>query len=451
MHKGGPALAAGWLFVLDFDNLSIATGCKSWAPTRRITVQPLAQAAGRMWSQTIPKSESTRGKACFLRPLAVIVTVGTLAAGAAWWYQTTRPAYRLRRGQEALHRGRPDIADRLAEQLEADGHYDHARLLRGEALLHDHQFARAIQEFNRIQDRGDLYVEASAIYGVALLSVKRSFEAEQLLRYVVSERPDYLEAQRGLAAIYFDQGALTLAVRHAKECARLEPHKGYPFWFMGVIFEDLGQYAAARDAFQQALERGLSDKQRTDVREGLAEVLVQLKDYAKALAILEECPPAVNDKPKILACRAECLWGLERATEGKALLDRALQKHPQSPDLLRLRARLYLNDSEPHNAAALLERALQVDRHDHQSRYELVQAYQMLGRRTEAAEQQRLLKQTQDYLAELTSLNHEIAERPWDAAVRTRLAEVCDKLDKPDLAAMWRQAAAAGLSARLGE
>jgi thioredoxin-like negative regulator of GroEL len=215
---------------------------------------------------------------------------------------------------------------------------------------------------------------------------------------------------------------------------------------MGVIFKDLGKYASAREAFQQALERELSTEQRNDVKEGLAEVVVQLKEYAKGLAILEECPPTVTDKPKMLACRAECLWGLDRGGDGKALLDRALQDHPQSPDLLRLRARLYLNENEPGSAAPLLERALRIDRHDHLSRYELVQAYQMLGRRTEAAEQQRLLKQTQDYLAELTSLNQEIAERPWDAAVRTRLAEVCDKLDKPDLAAMWRQAAAAGLS-----
>lgn len=401
-----------------------------------------------MSSQAIPKTESTRGRARFLRALVVIVTLGTLAAGAVRWYQTTRPAYRLRQGQEALHQGRPDIADRLAERLEADGDYDQARLLRGEALLQEHQFARAVQEFNRIQDRGDLYIEASAIYGIAFLSVKRLFEAEKLLRYVVSERPDHLEAQRGLASIYFDQGALTLAVRHAKECARLEPQKGYPFRFMGVIFKDLGQYAAARDAFEKALQRQLSDEERSDVQQELAEVVVQLKDYPKGLAILEACPPAVTDKPKMLACRAECLWGLDRGAEGKALLDTALQKHPQSPDLLRLRAKLYLNENEPDKAAALLERALQVDRHDPQSRYDLVQAYQMLGRRADAAEQQRLLKQTQDYLAELTSLNHEIAERPWDAAVRTRLAEVCDKLDKPDLAAMWRQAAAA---ARIGE
>jgi tetratricopeptide (TPR) repeat protein len=377
--------------------------------------------------------------------LTLILLLGGAAAAAAWWYHTTRPTYRLRQGQEALHRGRPDIADRLAERLEADGYADHARLLRGEAFLREHQFERAVQEFNQIHDQGDLLLEASAIYGLAFLSVKRPLDAERLLRYVVSRQPDHLEAQRGLAAIYFDQGALTLAVRHAKECARLEPQKGYPYWFMGVIFKDLGRYPAARDAFEEALKRDLSREQTDEVHEGLAEVLVHLKEYAKALAILTDCPPSAVEKPKLLACRAECLWGVDRVGEATSLLEKALQEHPEAPDLLRLRARLYLSDNEPEKAAALLERALHIDRHDAASRYQLVQAYRMLGRSKDVAEQERLLKQTQEYLAQLTSLNEAIAERPWDVTVRTRLAEICEKLEKPDLAAMWREAAAAGV------
>lgn len=375
--------------------------------------------------------------------LTLVITLGAVAGGTAWWYQARRPDSRLRQGQEALRRGRPDIADRLARRLEADGYPDHAHLLRGEAFLREHQLDLAVNEFNQINDQGDLLTEASVIYGLAFLSLKRPFEAENCLRHVVSKQPDHLEAHRGLAAIYFDQGALTLAVRHAQECARLEPHKGYPFWLMGVIFKDLGQYTSARDAYQKALERELSTAQANDVKEGLAEVLVQLKDYARAMTILDDCPASVTAKPKMIACRAECLIGLDRRAEGKSRLDNALQEHPQAADLLRLRAKLYLSDDEPQKAAPLLERALQLDRHDHVSRYQLVQVYKMLGRPKDVAEQERLLEETQRYLAELTKLNSEIAERPWDATVRTRLAEICDKLDKPDLAAMWRQAAAA--------
>jgi tetratricopeptide (TPR) repeat protein len=376
------------------------------------------------------------------------IALGAVAGVSAWWYHTTRPIYRLRQGQEALRHGRPDKAERLAQRLEGDGCFDHAHLLRGEAFLRTQQFELAIDEFKHIQDQGDLLVEASAIYGLTFFSVRRLAEAEKLLRYVVSKQPDHLDAHRGLAAIYFDQGALRLAVRHAKECARLEPHKGYPFWFLGIIYKDLGEHASACEAYQEASKRELSRQQVDEVKEGLAEVLTLQKEYAKALVIIEDCSASVSGKPKMLACRAECLWGLDRAAEAKLLLDKVLKEQPHSPELLRLRAKLHLSDNEPQKASAFLEQAVRLDRHDYQSRYQLAQAYQMLGRPADAAEQQRLCKETQEYLTELTNLNEAIAERPWDAAVRTRLAEVCDKLDKPDLAAMWRRAAAAGLQAQ---
>src|SRR5690242_16923044 len=93
--------------------------------------------------------------------LTLILMLGAVAGGTAWWYQARRPDSRLRQGQDALRRGRPDIADRLARRLEADGYPDHAHLLRGEAFLREHQLDLAVHEFNQIKDQGDLRTEAS--------------------------------------------------------------------------------------------------------------------------------------------------------------------------------------------------------------------------------------------------------------------------------------------------
>ena len=46
-------------------------------------------------------------------------------------------------------------------------------------------------------------------------------------------------------------------------------------------------------------------------------------------------------------------------------------------------------------------------------------------------------------LDRITALSREAMEKPWDADVRVRLAELCDRMGKPELAAMWRNAAAA--------
>ena len=70
------------------------------------------------------------------------------------------------------------------------------------------------------------------------------------------------------------------------------------------------------------MQRELSTDQANEVKEGLVEVLVLQKEFAEALALLEDGPSFVPGKPKMLACRAESLWGLGRGGEAKALLDK---------------------------------------------------------------------------------------------------------------------------------
>src|SRR5262249_2147363 len=146
--------------------------------------------------------------------------------------------------------------------------------------------------------------------------------------------------------------------------------------------------------------------------------------------------------PGALARRGECLGGLQRRDEARRLMDQALKDHPDSAELLRTRAKLHLEADELEPAAALLARALERDRHDYPTRYLLAQTLEGLGRRAEAAEQRRVAEQTRRDLEELSRLNQEVSAKPWDAALRRRIADLCDQVGKPDLAVMWRRAAA---------
>ena len=62
-------------------------------------------------------------------------------------------------------------------------------------------------------------------------------------------------------------------------------------------------------------------------------------------------------------------------------------------------------------------------------------------RQAEADERFRLLAKSQQLFREMSDLNQQAIERPRDAAVRRRLADVCTQLNKPELAQMWRKAA----------
>jgi tetratricopeptide (TPR) repeat protein len=284
-------------------------------------------------------------------------------------------------------------------------------------------------------------------------------EAERPFRYAVEKwledldpHRGLIDAHRGLFVIYYDQGAITPALYHLRELTRLEPADGRPWRTMGYIAKNiLEQNPTAAEHYQEALRRDLSPRAAEETHMELGEVLVKQGKYQEALKHLEQ----VRAIPKVLALRAECLWSLGKPTDAKDVLAQALAAAPTESDALdalRLRARIYLDEShdEPvegrasrylQEAAGLLERALRIDPHDHASRNLLTQAYGKMGRPDDAAEQRRLLAQTHEYLDELAKLNQIAMEHPWDADVRQRLEQVCIKLNLRQMAEMWRRAA----------
>jgi tetratricopeptide (TPR) repeat protein len=396
----------------------------------------------------------------WLAGFAVLLGLSTLIA--ARWYRGTRPEYRLERGREALRHGEWDQAERLALVLDAEGAHDHALLLRAETTfararpyLDSSQQAtaapwlqRTLQMCNQIRDQDAVHLEAVALAGKCLLYLGEPAQAERAFDFVVHKRPDHADAHRSLAAIYYDQGALLRALQHLQEVAHLDPRDGRPHRMMGDIYKQLGRDGQAIDCFQEALRRTLGRAFADEAREDLAECLLKQSRYAEALQVLNECDAQAAPSPRRLAWRAECLYAQGQTAEARTLLDRALADHPAAAELLRLRARLHQDAHELEAAAALLVRVVALDRHDYPGRYQLVLTYERLGRADEAAEQHRLCQQTKNYLAEMERLKMEAINRPWEAAVRRRLAELCRKLDQPEQARMWLRAAEACAAAQ---
>lgn len=374
-----------------------------------------------------------------------VVAAGSVLCGATWWWHwASKPENRWRRGQEAARVGDWIRAERYALRLEAGGDLDFAHLLRGEMCLRQDDVARAVTEYNGIRDP-EIRLEASALYGQwYLLRLKRPVEAERFLRSVVAERPDHVDAHRGLASVYYDQGAWALAVQHLECWGRQDLRDGRPYRLMGLIYKDLDQSHLAVRCYREALGRNLKGFVAAEVKQELAECLARQSHYGEALETLDGCATArAQASPQLQGLRGECLWGLGQADQARVLVDSVLREDATAGELLLLRARMYMADGAAAEALPLLERALQVNPHDHASRYELAQAYEGLGRRPEAAAQRRLLSETQETMAERGRLTMLAGDMPWDASVRRRLADVCQKLQMSDQSSMWRRAAEA--------
>jgi tetratricopeptide (TPR) repeat protein len=397
--------------------------------------------------------------------LAGLLLLGGLAGLGGWaYYKTTRPDYRLRRGQEAARRGDYDRAEELADRLQADGHPDHAHLLRAEVLYRQARpdqdggrpsgrsplLEQAVKELGQVQDQGELGFDAAALAGQCLLYLNEPRDAERAFRLVLAQRPDDADAHRGMATLYYDQGALGRAIEQLDAVARLDAEDGRPHRFMGLIYKDLGQPTDAIDCYREALRRKLKGRVAQEVRVELAGVLVRNAAYDEALAALDGCDPEMAATAEARTLRAECLWGRGDASAARALIDRVLADEPDGVPPLLLRARIHLAAGEDGEAASRLERAVANDPGFSEPHFQLALAYRGLGRAREAAEQQQLADQIVADLKEMARLNNEANDRPWDAEVRRRLAELCVRRGKPEEAAMWRKAAAACAAAESG-
>lgn len=411
-----------------------------------------------------------------LRVIVAIVLCASLVIGA-WWLarKTTEPDYRLRLGLEALRQADEDgpgvlaslsqcfvysgwapasgraRAERLARILDASGHPFHAHLLQGQILCKQGQYLQAMRELNSMskfqdlmEERADLRLEAAAVLGKCLVFRKEYREAENTFGYVLKfwhedmdPQRGKIDAHRGLFTIYFEQGALLPAMDHLLEVSKLDPRDGRAPRTMGFIYNTiLRDDEHGIEYLNQALERDLSSAVKDEVRVELAEIYARRGKVDQALEVLEN----VGDYPKVLAIRAECLRIQDNTAEAKTLLKRALQADPRNIDSLRLMGDLHLQNREPLEAIQLLKRALEVDSHDTMSLSLLVRAYEMMSEHPEAQKWRTRHLETMRLFDEMTKLTQEAMSNPWDPAVRQRLADTCQKLEKPELAAMWTRA-----------
>jgi tetratricopeptide (TPR) repeat protein len=372
-----------------------------------------------------------------------LFAVGALVAAAAWWvYHASQPEYRLRQGQEALQRGEMSRAESIAAGLEASGYANHARLLRGQILLESQDYAAALASLNEIQDKGALRLEAVSLCGQCLLKLGESHEAERTFAYLLSEQPESIDANRGLAAAYFDQGNLHAAIHYSREWARLDDRDGRPHRFLGLIYKELNHAAEAVPCYREALQHDLKEEVKEEVRQELAECLLMLRKPAEALQILDQAHPPEALVAKALVLRAEALRGQNARAEAAALVEQALRLDPDLPEALKIRGWLYLDANQPQAAARVLEKAVQLKPVDYTSHYNLVTAYTRLGRAADAKAQEKRLKEIQGYLEELSTLAGQLATQPHNPALHARTAELYDKLNLPKVADRWRHNAA---------
>ncbi len=366
-----------------------------------------------------------------------------VASAAGWGYYVTRPEFRLSRGLSAAKEGDFVRAETYAEFLKSSGDLDRHRLLMAEIALRQKRPLEAIDYLQAIRPESPVSVDAALLVARTSIGLRRPHEAAQAIVFVLQRNPDHVDAHRWLATIYYDQGDLLRTIPHLEKVAELDPTDGRPHRLLGLIYRDLEKLEEAVAAYRESLRRQPHPPDAEEVRVEMAVCLMRLYREAEAIEAVQGL-----DTPAAAAVRVESMLALGREAEATELLDQELAKHPDYVGLLRLRGERDLLAGNAARAIDILERVVRAAPHDLRSRTQLARAYHVVGRVDDEEAQNRELKQLLDLIQRVHQKNIDAMADPWNATIRRELADLCDKIHRPELARMWRRAAEAAERAR---
>lgn len=343
-------------------------------------------------------------------------------------------------GMRAIESGALDDAERALLQLQGqpDREIDAAILCAALQLRRD-QPELALQTLNGIVAKGAHRQPVLRVRGEALYRLGELARAEAVFLKLAQLQPQNPEPHRWLGAIYYDLGAMRPAIDELNVVARLEPQDYRPFRLIALIQKDSEQFIEAAAAYQDALERSPPADVRAEIALEFAEVLSKQFEHDRALEVLADAAPT----PESLALRAKCLWSLGRTDEALRALSEGRRIDSDHPALDIVDAQLKLDAGEAEAAIIVLESILAHDPHDFRARYQIAQAWRQAGdqeRHDLAMQQMTASRQLYYRLAELNEL---AVAQPDDPAIREELADICRKLNRPELAEMWDRAARA--------
>jgi tetratricopeptide (TPR) repeat protein len=385
-----------------------------------------------------PASPSRSRRRLWLRAGLAIVLVGALVG---WRYWMTRPAHRYDRARAAIALKDWDAALWQAERLESAGRNDLEILIRAEVLIQRGDPGGALERLAKFPETGDRS-EAAVMVARCLMSLNRPREAAEAFALAMRLKPDHVEAYRGAAQIAYNVGQLDTAVVLLERLLELDPHDGKPARLLGDIQADMGRYEAAAVAYETALARPLDADLRDATYRAWATVLGSGRRYEEMLSVCDDVRKrGIPVDVEWSALRGEALRGSGKLAEAREHVEAALRAYPGSPPHLSLFAQLELDDGRAESAVTALESAVSQTPQVYPLVLLLSQAYTAAGRKSDAEKMGERAEKLRTDLDIITTLTKESDKRPWDAALRRELADVCERMGNAEMAAKWRETA----------
>lgn len=318
-----------------------------------------------------------------------------------------------------------------------------ASILNAHFALRGGRPTQALHELEAAWDCPRTHWRALVMSGAAYSNLGRLKEATAAWETALKD-DDQTELHRGLAAAYFDLGAIGATQHHLERWIEQAPGDPRPHRMLAKIYRDFERLVEAAEHYEivlrmvaqnPALERFVPDVPEILVE--WASCLAHLGKYDKALEALSTSEPTAE----VLAIRAECYFAEGESDKAAEAVRGALAQAPSFQPALLLQIDLALDQGRTDEALDFAQRAVAAYPTDSLSRQRLGQVYQRLGKSEEAEAELKKMDELKELRLWFTELHERAAEKPYDADVRYELGQVAEQLTWGELAADWYNAA----------
>lgn len=310
-------------------------------------------------------------------------------------------------------------------------------LLRGTVLLEGGDYQSALAEFVKGFHDPATQTIALTLAGEVLCRTERQGDAIPVLERALDLDPESVEGYRWLAIACYDTGANAQAVTALKKLVHLIPNDFRPRRLLGLIQKDRSRYSEAVQEYRACLRLKPGDERiKNEILYELSDCLTQLNRYDDALQFLDEAEETAD----IQALRAHCYFGKGNRDAARRAAERAIELEPDHVEGQGWLGTLDLESGKYASAAGHLEKVVKHYPAEFAPRFKLSQAYQRLGRKSEAEENLALAKKYQALGQKFTELHEKANEKPKDPGVRLELGNTARELGRTELARMWFKA-----------
>lgn len=274
-----------------------------------------------------------------------------------------------RQGERAL--------ELLGPLVEGDPESGELRFLLARANRRVRRLEQAAEALKRAESLGFPASRARREWVLALAQSGRMSEAEpELARMLLDPGDDGPEICEAFVSGYFVNYEIDKALRLLEGWEQDYPRDPQPHVLRGKYFEQLGLWDKASHEYRLALELA---PQAAEVRESLAQTLVERHEYQTALAEFEKCLAGNAEHLRALLGKARCLHETRDDEAARQALEEVLKHDPASAPAAAMLGDIEFHSGNLEGAVARLSEAVDRKPRNPDYRFALAKALQASG------------------------------------------------------------------------